>query len=131
MITHDLGVVAEMADYVVVMYAGKVIEKGTRVGKTENAYIYDFANDPELKEIYRKGFRSWRYSLQPEYNPGYDFLYFLSDPDNAKPDAERIRTWFYRFNVSRIASGVSLTSRVDYPQKLFKFELNKILTYLF
>ena len=28
-ITHDLGVIAEMADEVVVMYAGKVIEKGT------------------------------------------------------------------------------------------------------
>ncbi|QDX93700.1 ABC transporter ATP-binding protein [Brevibacterium sp. JNUCC-42] len=29
MITHDLGVVAEMCDRVVVMYAGKVIEEGT------------------------------------------------------------------------------------------------------
>lgn len=29
LITHDLGVIAEMADFVVVMYAGRIIEMGT------------------------------------------------------------------------------------------------------
>lgn len=73
--------------------------------------------DEILLEKYREAFRSWRGSLAPEYNPGYDFPYFLSDPENAKPDAEEIRTWFYRFNASRLASKVSLSTRRDIPQK--------------
>ncbi len=76
--------------------------------------------DEALKEKFRTAFRTWRGSLAPEYNPGYDFPYFLSDPDNAKPDAERIKTWFYRFGVSRLASNVSLDMRRDYPKRVYK-----------
>ncbi|MFL0251861.1 ABC transporter ATP-binding protein [Clostridium neuense] len=36
LITHDLGVVAEMADYVVVMYSGKIVEKAPVIELYEN-----------------------------------------------------------------------------------------------
>ncbi|WP_342471473.1 ABC transporter ATP-binding protein [Metasolibacillus sp. FSL H7-0170] len=36
LITHDLGVVAEVADYVIVMYAGRVIEEGPVVELFQN-----------------------------------------------------------------------------------------------
>lgn len=36
LITHDLGVIAEMADYVIVMYAGRIIEKGTAMEIFDN-----------------------------------------------------------------------------------------------
>jgi peptide/nickel transport system ATP-binding protein len=36
LITHDLGVIAEMADYVVVMYAGRIVEKGTALEVFQN-----------------------------------------------------------------------------------------------
>ena len=36
LITHDLGVVAEIADYVIVMYSGKIVEEGDVVELFEN-----------------------------------------------------------------------------------------------
>ena len=81
--------------------------------------------DEKRREMYREGFRSWRYSLAPEYTPAYDFPYFLSDSE-AQPDEERVKTWFYRFNVSRLASAVSLTSRRDYPVKLFMGDYREV-----
>jgi len=40
LITHDLGVIADMADLVVVMYAGRVVEKGT------TSEVYHFPTHP-------------------------------------------------------------------------------------
>ncbi|MBQ7391323.1 MAG: ABC transporter ATP-binding protein [Clostridia bacterium] len=52
LITHDLGVVAEMADYVVVMYAGKIVEKGT---------VYEIFDNP--MHPYTKGVQKAKPSL--------------------------------------------------------------------
>jgi oligopeptide transport system ATP-binding protein len=56
LITHDLGVVAEVCDRVVVMYAGRVVEEGS---------VYQLFNDPRhpythglLKSIPKLGHRS-------------------------------------------------------------------------
>ena len=70
--------------------------------------------DPVLLEKYRNGFKSWRTSIAREYNPGYDFPFALSCPDE-KLNMDMIAGWFYRFNVSRLAAGVSTTIRHDLP----------------
>ena len=62
LITHDLGVVASMCDYVVVMYAGRVIEKGT---------VHEIFKDP--KPPYTIGLIK---SL-PSLNAGNEKLYSI------------------------------------------------------
>lgn len=62
LITHDLGVVAEMADYVVIMYAGRVVEKG------------------EVKEIFKNPKHPYTKGLlksRPVLNEGTDRLYSI------------------------------------------------------
>ena len=62
LITHDLGVIAEMADYVVVMYAGKVIETGT------------------VEEIFENPCHPYTIGLQkskPVINQSHDRLYSI------------------------------------------------------
>ena len=53
LITHDLGVVAETADYVVVMYAGKIVEKGT---------VFEIFDNP--LHPYTKGIQKAKPSLE-------------------------------------------------------------------
>jgi peptide/nickel transport system ATP-binding protein len=63
-ITHDLGVIAELADKVVVMYKGKIVEQGT---------VWDIFKNP--KHPYTKGLLACR----PPLNERYTFLPTVSD----------------------------------------------------
>jgi len=63
-ITHDLGVIAELADKVVVMYKGKIVEQGN---------VWEIFNNP--KHPYTKGLLACR----PPLNKRYTFLPTVSD----------------------------------------------------
>ncbi|MDC3153911.1 ABC transporter ATP-binding protein [Bacteroidota bacterium] len=63
-ITHDLGVIAELADKVVVMYKGKIVEQGN---------VWDIFTKP--KHPYTKGLLACR----PPLNKRYKFLPTVSD----------------------------------------------------
>lgn len=63
-ITHDLGVIAELADKVVVMYKGNIVEQGT---------VWDIFNNP--KHPYTKGLLACR----PPLDKRYTFLPTVSD----------------------------------------------------
>ena len=63
-ITHDLGVIAELADKVVVMYKGKIVEQGN---------VWDIFTKP--KHPYTKGLLACR----PPLNKRYEFLPTVSD----------------------------------------------------
>lgn len=76
-------------------------------------------DNEELKEKFKQGYKSWRSTLAREHNPGYDFPFALSCPDE-EIDMEKIATWFYRFNPSRLAAGVSLVGRHDMPVRIRK-----------
>lgn len=108
---HHMSIVGGVEDREEMMYGDHML------ACTSLFALITLEPDAERKERFRQAFRTWRYTLAPEYNCGYDFLYFLSDPDNAKPDTDRIRTWFYRFSVSRLAAGVSINNRRDVPRK--------------
>ena len=63
-ITHDLGVIAELADKVVVMYKGDIVEKGN---------VWDIFSNPQ--HPYTKGLLACR----PPLNKRYKFLPTVSD----------------------------------------------------
>ena len=70
-ITHDLGVIAELADKVVVMYKGKIVEQGS---------VWEIFTNP--KHPYTKGLLACRPPLEKRYS----FLPTVSDFMKIAPD---------------------------------------------
>lgn len=73
-ITHDLGVVAEMCDDVIVMYAGKIVEKGT---------VFEIFENP--KHPYTRGL------LDSIPKPGYTKEQKLPTIEGMVPDLTQIQ----------------------------------------
>ncbi|MBQ8580079.1 MAG: ABC transporter ATP-binding protein [Oscillospiraceae bacterium] len=71
LITHDLGIIAEMADYVVVMYAGRVIEKGT---------VQEIFHDP--KHPYTIGLQKSKPTLQSDSDTLFNIPGNVPNPIN-------------------------------------------------
>ena len=131
-ITHDLGVVAKVADYVEVMYAGKVIEKGT----TDEIFY-----DP--RHPYTWGLLS----AMPDLNSSDDKLYTIPgsppnllhrvDGDSFAPrniyalnidfkkeppmfritDTHYAATWLLHENAPKVEMPVELKKRIEYMLK--------------
>lgn len=71
LITHDLGVIAGMADYVVVMYAGRVVEKGT---------VYEVFKDPS--HPYTQGLMAARPGIKKDVERLYSIPGKVPNPVN-------------------------------------------------
>ncbi len=72
-ITHDLGVIAELADKVVVMYKGKIVEQGN---------VWDIFKNPQ--HPYTKGLLACRPPLDKRYNFLPTVSDFMQIDDNGK-----------------------------------------------
>lgn len=89
LITHDLGVIAEMVDIVVVMYAGRIIEKGT---------VQEIFHDP--KHPYTVGLMK---SKPGSHNTSGDRLYSI---DGQVPNPINMPNHCYFYNRCEKAMGI-------------------------
>ncbi len=110
LITHDLGVVAEMADYVVVMYAGKVIEVGTAED------IYDRPLHP-----YTIGLQKSKPTVDGEVDKLYCIPGFVPNP------IDMPNYCFFRDRCDRCASKCS----GEYPPMIQVTPTHSVSCYLF
>jgi oligopeptide transport system ATP-binding protein len=127
-ITHDLGVVAKVADYVAVMYAGKIVEKGT---------VEDVFYDP--KHPYTWGLLSAMPDLDTKNDKLYTIpgsppnlanevqgdpfaprnIYALNIDNRLEPpmfkisDTHYAATWLLHENAPKVDMPAELKSRID------------------
>lgn len=127
-ITHDLGVVAKIADYVAVMYAGKIVEKGT---------INDVFYDP--RHPYTWGLLSAMPDLDTKDDKLYTIpgtppnlanevqgdpfaprnIYALNIDNRLEPpmfkisDSHYAATWLLHENAPKVEMPIELQSRID------------------
>lgn len=85
LITHDLGVVAEMADYVVVMYAGKIVEKGT---------VFDIFDNP--LHPYTMGIQKAKPSFSADKKSGHEQQDLYSIPGSVPNPINLPDTCFFK-----------------------------------
>lgn len=86
------------------------------------SYLGLFLNekDEELRKKYKAGYMSWiNTSIGREHHPVYDIPFMLACPEE-EVDTDKLAMWFYRFNTSMLASGVSVTSRYDIAKKIYR-----------
>ena len=116
-VTHDLGVVAEIADRIVVMYRGKIVEEGT---------VSEIFNNP--KHPYVKGLLACRPSLDCKYQtlPTVDdFLESIEKPDGSFEIKERTTANEYLESLLE-QSSPDLKSSVDPNQTLLRIHDLKV-----
>ena len=110
LITHDLGVIAEMADYVVVMYAGRIVEKGT---------VHDIFKNP--LHPYTVGLQK----SKPVVNRAVDRLYSI--PGNVPNPINMPATCYFSDRCDRRCAAC----RGDYPPFVQVSPTHSVACYLY